>query len=178
MNTSNKGTAFLKEFRDFIAFLQSLWGILAGISALFPLSNVFTKIIPLKDGKLFSHELTTVITMVITFFFILWMFGQRQKFKTYFEANTESLRRKARRYFVVGIVSLISYLVVYSGIILAIVLGWAVDLVPHNVWGIIIGDLIRMLFEVISLVLYSGFFALMTRAFMLLGMIEFFGHES
>jgi len=32
MSTSNKRTTFLKEFGDFIAFLQSLWGLLAGIS--------------------------------------------------------------------------------------------------------------------------------------------------
>ena len=47
MSTLNKGAEFIKTLREFIAFLQSLWGILAGISVFFPLSNALTKTIPL-----------------------------------------------------------------------------------------------------------------------------------
>ena len=39
MTSSNQGTTVLKEFKDFTTFLQNLWGILAGVSVLFPLSN-------------------------------------------------------------------------------------------------------------------------------------------
>ena len=48
-DTSNRGVTFLKELKDFIAFLQNLRGILAGISVFFPLSNVLIKLIPMKS---------------------------------------------------------------------------------------------------------------------------------
>jgi|LGOV01.1.fsa_nt_gb hypothetical protein len=48
MGTLNKETEFIKTLREFIAFLQSLWGILAGISIFFPLSNDLIKLIPLR----------------------------------------------------------------------------------------------------------------------------------
>ncbi len=44
------GQPFLEELRDFLAFLRSLWGLLAGISVLFPLSNVLFSVIPLEGG--------------------------------------------------------------------------------------------------------------------------------
>lgn len=173
MSTSNKGTAFLKEFRDFIAFLQSLWGILAGISVLFPLSNALIKVIPLgyilddPAGALeyLSPELITSVTTLIALFTIFWTFGQRHKLKARREKRL--IQRRAWLSFAVGLLALILYFMVYFGI-------YALYYEPLEIWS---GDPRRLLGDVLLLFSYSAFFALITRAFMLLGMIEFFGQE-
>lgn len=168
MNSSGPGIAFLKEFKDFIAFLQNLWGILAGISVLFPLSNAFLKIIPLEvldeDGLLvfFSPHLFTTIATLVSLFLILWTFGQRSKIKS--SAGRAKTQWQAWLSFGVGISSLVIYIVIYFLIsnIAYDVLGWESD------------DVRRLVGEVILLIFYCLFFSLMTRAFMLLGMVEFF----
>jgi len=82
----HQGSHFLKEFKDFTTFLRNLWGILAGISVFFPLSNIFMQIIPLgtfDDGGVlvwFSARLFTTFATVVSLFFILWTFGQRHYF--------------------------------------------------------------------------------------------------
>lgn len=48
MTSLRKGNIFIEEFKEFVSFLQSLWGILASISILFPLSNILFKVIPLQ----------------------------------------------------------------------------------------------------------------------------------
>ena len=168
MNSSNPGTAFLKEFKDFVAFLQNLWGILAGISVLFPLSNVFLKIIPLEildeDGLLvfFSPRLFTTIATLVSLFLILWTFSQRSKIKL--SKGRAKTQRRAWLSFGIGISSLVIYIVIYFLIsnIAYDVLGWESD------------DVRRLFSEVVLLIFYCLFFSLITRAFMLLGMIEFF----
>ena len=168
MNSSNPGTAFLKEFKDFVAFLQNLWGILAGISVMFPLSNVFLKIIPLEildeDGLLvfFSPRLFTTIATLVSLFLILWTFSQRSKIKL--SKGRAKTQRQAWLSFGIGISSLVIYIVIYFLIsnIAYDVLGWESD------------DVRRLFSEVVLLIFYCLFFSLITRAFMLLGMIEFF----
>lgn len=174
MNTSNKGTSFLKEFKDFITFLQNLWSILAGISVLFPLSNALTKVIPLRyisddpPGALeyLSPGLITSVATLITLFVILWTFGQRHKFKTRRERHL--IRRGARLSFAIGLLALTLYFVVYFGIYNLYYAAW-------EIWS---GDPRRLFGDVVLLFFYSTFFASITKAFMLLGMIEFFGRES
>jgi hypothetical protein len=176
MSNSNKGKAFLEEFRDFIAFLQSLWGMLAGISVFFPLSNVLSKVIPLGNiydeppgsgaFQYFSPDLVTAVATLITLFVILSTFGRRHKYRAQKEMHL--IRRHAWLSFAVGLLFLILYLVVNFGI-------YDLFYGPWEIWG---GDPRRLIGDIILLLSYSAFFALMTRAFMLLGMIEFFGQES
>ena len=173
MSSTDKGTAFLKEFRDFVAFLQSLWGILAGISVIFPLSNVLAKVIPLEMWEqgggfaFFSSEWVTGITTLLTIFIILWTYGQRHKFRD--PKRRGRIRRQTWVSFGVGLLSLITYLLVYV---------LMQSDFHHSVMGWNSDDLRRVLFDVFLLLCYSAFFALVTRAFMLLGMIEFFGQDS
>ena len=95
---STQGSRFLKEFKEFTTFLRNLWGILAGISVFFPLSNVFIQIIPLgtfEDGGVlvwFSGRLFTTFATVVSLFLILWTFGQRHQFQS---APLTSLAGKA-----------------------------------------------------------------------------------
>jgi succinate dehydrogenase hydrophobic anchor subunit len=173
--STNKGSEFIKVFKDFIVFLQSLWGILAGISVFFPLSNVLSKVIPLGNFydeppgsgafEYFSPEMVTAIATLITVFVILSTFNRRHKF----EAQKVSLiKGQAWLSFVIGLLSLILYLVLNFGIY-GLVYG------PLDISG---GDPRRLIGDIMLLLSYSAFFALMTKAFMLLGMIEFFGHKS
>lgn len=172
MNTSNKRTTFLEEFRDFIAFLQNLWGFLAGISVVFPLSNVFIKIIPMKaygeEGGVFEHlspSLITAVTTLVTLFVILETFSNRDTFKE--KQKRQGIQRQAWISFVIGILSLVIYLVIHT---MYFQYAW-------EPWGWGSGDPRKLFVEIPLLVAYSAFFALITRAFMLLGMIEFFEYE-
>lgn len=174
MSTS-KGAAFLKELKEFIVFLQSLWGILAGISVFFPLSNVLSMIIPLGSiydepsgsgaFEYFSPEMVTAIATLITVFVILSTFSRRHKFKVQKESL---LQGQAWLSFAIGLLSLILYLVLNFGI-------YKLFYEPLEIYG---DDPRRLIGDIMLLLSYSAFFVLMTRAFMLLGIIEFFEHKS
>src|SRR5512142_2738652 len=87
MNAQN---SFLGEFTDFVKFLQTLWGILPGISVLFPLSTVVLKLIP--TGNIYDDPpgglayltpaLITALATVATLFVILVTFRQRRDLRT------------------------------------------------------------------------------------------------
>ncbi len=167
-STYNRGTTFLKELKAFPAFLQSLWGILAGISVFFPLSNVLIKLIPMKsmfEDGVFVHlspPLITAIATIVTLFVILWTFGKRHQLNV--KKQLKQIVRQAWISFGAGSLSLVSYLVIYF---LTYYLAW-------ESWGWFSDDPRRLLVEIPLLITYSIFFALITRAFMLLGMSEFF----
>jgi hypothetical protein len=169
------GTAFLQEFKDFIAFLKNLWGILAGISVIFPLSNILTKVIPLHrwEGEAgsgawysFSPVLVSILASLIALFIILWTFVQRYKIKA--QRNKKNLPQ-AGLLFILGISALIIYLLVYS-----LISNYEIFWSWFN-WES--GDPRRLIGDVILLIFYCAFFAAMTRAFVLLGLIEFLGSK-
>jgi len=170
-NRSTKDTTFLKEFEDFVTFLRNLWGALAGISTLFPLSNVFIQIIPLETfdngGPLvwFSPRLFTTLATMVSLFLILWTFGQRSHFRS--SKVRRSIQRQAWGSFAIGLFAIVIYLASYY--FLAInafdVLGWES------------ADSRRLIGEIPLLAIYSVFFAFVTRAFILLGMLEYFRQE-
>jgi hypothetical protein len=168
MNSSEKGTGFLEEFKEFIAFLQKLWGMLAGISVFFPLSNIFFKVLPLKtygEGGVYEHlspSLITTITTLVTLFVVFSIFSNRSKFKE--KQKRRGIQRHAWISFGIGILALVTYLIIY---VVYFEYAW-------SVWGWGSGDPHKLFAEVPLLAAYSAFFAFITRAFMLLGMIEFF----
>ncbi|MBI4791088.1 MAG: hypothetical protein HY782_29000 [Chloroflexi bacterium] len=173
MSASNKGTVVLGELKDFLGFLQGMWGILAGVSVLFPLSNSLAKVIPLKEwgpgGALlnFSPQLVTIVTTLVALFVILATFGQRDAFRT--RTKRRVLQQQAWPSFVVAILALIIYVGIYSLVANGFFMsqfGWGYETDPR--W---------LLTDVLLLLSYSIFFALMTRAFVLLGMLEYFGKE-
>ena len=174
MNNTNKGAAFIEEITKFLTFLQNLWGVLAGMSVLFPISSALMNVIPIEeydyDGGLAfsSSELLTGVATLISLFIILWTYGQRQEFKAHMEMYT--IRRQAIFSFAFGFLALFIYLLGYSlamGDFYVILFGWeSVEVI-----------LCYILNDIILLFSYSAFFALMTRAFILLGMIEFFKRE-
>ena len=166
MNTPKDSSSFLEEFKQFLKFLQNLWGILAGVSMLFPLSNALAQAIPLAkwdQGGLayFAPNLITLVSSLTCLFLILWTFGQRYQLK---HQARMRLQRQAWRSFVPGLLSLVLYLMLYYAVQADFyfrVLGWESD------------DLRRILGDVILLMTYCAFFAMITRAFVLLGLVEF-----
>jgi hypothetical protein len=166
--TSKPGTTFLTEFEDFTAFLQNLWGVLAGVSILFPLSNVFTKIIPLETfdsgGALvwFSPQLFTTIATVVSLFLILSTFGQRDNFQS--TKKRATIKKQTWISFVIGLAMLTIYLAGY----------YFIAINAYDTLGWESADSRRLIGEIPLFVSYGSFFALLTRAFVMLAMLEFF----
>jgi len=87
-------------------------------------------------------------------------FSNRHEFEALKERRL--IQRQAWLSFAIGLLSLILYLVLNFGI-------YDLFYEPWEIW-----DARRLIGDIMLLLSYSAFFALMTRAFMLLGMIEFF----
>src|SRR3990172_3902126 len=68
------GRTALAELREFLAFLRSLWGILAGVTVVFPISNLLTAVLPLLTG---SERLSTVLATLFSLFAIFVVFALR-----------------------------------------------------------------------------------------------------
>ncbi len=167
VTSPNAGPDSLEELKEFLGFLRNLWAILAGVSVFFPLSNVLAQLIPLAkldEGGLayLSPTLVTTISTVGCLFVILWTFVQRGQ---YVQEKRAIVRRLAGLSFAGGVVALILYLAVNFAIVEGFYwnsLGWES------------ADARRILGDIVLLFAYTGFFALMTRAFLLLGLLEYF----
>ena len=61
-----KGKEFLQELREFLAFLASLWGLLAAVSVFFPLSNLLTKVVPLGDQDKPFHNVSPGLVALLS----------------------------------------------------------------------------------------------------------------
>ena len=158
------GQAFLKELREFLRFLRSLWSILASISVLFPLSNVVVRVIPIGDGgnpfQNLSPNVVTAITMVICIFLIFATFSRRSEF---------TQRRRRTRYAMFARVSFLVALGTLAAYLLA----------PHGLYRTLITDnpdseVGIALYDGLFATLYIATFALLSRAFLVLAMLEYF----
>lgn len=165
-----RGAEFLKEFREFTTFISTLWGILAGISVFFPLSSVVLKVIPLKayeaDG-VFEHllpPLITTVATVVTLFVILSTFGRRDQFRG---TGRSKARRQAWLSMGIGMAALMAYISVHQ----------VYAQYGYAYFGLGSGDPRKLFFEIPLLLAYTVFFSLLTRAFMLLGMAEFYKND-
>ena len=165
---SPRGSGFLREFHEFITFLSTLWGFLAGISVFFPLSSVFSQVIPLKaygdnDGvfNLLSPPLITSVATVVTLFVILSTYGRRNEF---FGAGRRNARRQAWLSMGVSLAALTVYMTIHQ------------IYAEYGPTELKLGsdDPRKLFFEIPLLAAYTIFFSLLTRAFMLLGMTEFY----
>jgi hypothetical protein len=159
----------LKELRNFLRFYRNLWTILAGVSVFFPFSNILMKVIPLSRGDdggwaYLSPHLVTVIVTVACLFVILSTFVQRKQYEA--QKLRRSTQKKAILSFGIGTIALLIYLTLYYFVTEGFyweVLGWES------------ADARRILGDIALLLTYSAFFVLVTRAFMLLGLLEYSG---
>jgi len=172
MSTSNRNTNFIQQFTDFLTFLKNLWGALAGISVFFPLSNVLAKLIPLDyfpQGGLayISPILITMLATVTALFIVLMTFAQSDRLHQ--RHGRQVLWGWAWQSFATASVALAIYLVIYFAVQSNFyfgVLGWSS------------GDGRRAIGDVVLSIAYCLFFAQMTRAFVVLGMLEYFRQSS
>lgn len=171
MNNSQEEITSIDELKQFTKFLQSLWGTLAGISVLFPLSNVLTKVIPLAQWPeggfvYFNPTLVTAISTVTCLFIIIWTFGRRLQFAN--AKRRRLIRRESALSFVVGGIGLSVYLIGHYAV---------VQNFYYIVFNWVTGDPQRVFGDLLLLIAYCVFFAFMTRACMLLGMLEYYGSK-
>jgi hypothetical protein len=171
MNHSQEEITSIDELKQFTKFLQSLWGTLAGISVLFPLSNALTKVIPLAQWPeggfvYFNPTLVTAISTVTCLFIIIWTFGRRLQFAN--AKRRRLIRRESAVSFVVGGIGLSVYLIGHYAV---------VQNFYYTVFNWVTGDPQRVFGDLLVLIAYCVFFAFMTRACMLLGMLEYYGSE-
>src|SRR5205809_3613543 len=68
------GDTALTDLREFLGFLGSLWGILATVTAFFPLSNLLMAVLPLLPG---FERLSTVLATLFSLFAIFFVFVLR-----------------------------------------------------------------------------------------------------
>jgi hypothetical protein len=152
------------EFERFVLFLSSFWGILMGISTLFPYSNSLIKAIPLEKAEplkfapeLFgpgllhlSPEFVTVVTTISVVFLVLWKFVMRFEYKKEVETKGKKLiGTYSMAYFLCGIVLLRIYQEIYFK------------------------NIASSSKDSILLILYAVSFCCITYAFMRLAMIEY-----
>lgn len=171
MDNSQKEETSMDELKQFTRFLQSLWGTLAGISVLFPLSNALAKVIPLSQWPeggfvYFSPTLVTAISTVTCLFIILGTFGRRQQFAI--AKRRRSINRDSALSFLVGGIGLSFYLIGHYAV---------VQNFYYTVFNWVTGDPQRAFGDLLLLIAYCVFFAFMTRALMLLGMLEYYGSK-
>jgi heme/copper-type cytochrome/quinol oxidase subunit 3 len=164
---------FLEELQDLFAFLHSLWGILAGVMLFFPLSAAFFKLIPveyrwLTDDNMrgfgyFQPSMVISITTILVIFSMFWLVSHREIFKP---RKRRVLQKRALHCFIGGIFSLILYLTAYEVVS---------DLTyVREIYG---GNPALIPYDLLLLATYAGFFVLLTAAFMILGMIEYYAEK-
>ena len=158
------GKAFLQELREFLTFLASLWGLLAAISVFFPLSNLLTKAVPLglnaEPFHAVSPGLIALLSTLSCIFLTFATFGRRFEFAD--EARRRRYARSARWSFVCALLLLAVYV-----------------LAPHSLYESLISNTDgssagAALYDGLFAALYVASFALITRAFLLLAMLEYF----
>lgn len=158
------------EFEPFLDFFGNRWGALAGVSALLPLSNLLFGVVPTEPEVI--RTLASVVgpggifTLVATIGSLLvlrWTFDQRDWF-------ADQKRRQVQGLAWVTFAGALFLLDVYFVL-------YAIDAVER--YDLLVGpnpDIGTVLFVVYDLVLFVvfvGAFALLTRSFVLLGLVEF-----
>jgi hypothetical protein len=159
---------FLDELQAFLAFLSGLWGALTGLSVLFPLANVFFDVIPLREHfqPLFRlpSDVVTPLAVVTSLFVLLATYGRRETIAA--APGRDRTRRTAALSFGVGLTALAIYL-------------FGNALIGSRLYGdtgrtSVGGDSKLVTGDLVFICLYCAFFALLTRAFLLLAMLEYF----
>jgi hypothetical protein len=161
------GQSFVQELREFLQFLRSLWGLLAGISVFFPLSNALVTVIPIGDeAKPFqdlSPGVVAVLATLTCIFVTFATFGRRDQFR-----DPQRRRRyatSARASFGVALGALAIYVLTYPALYEILVTNGP-------------GAIGKALYDGIYAALYIASFALLTRAFLLLAMLEYVPESS
>jgi hypothetical protein len=150
--------SLMRELRAILQFLSSLWGLLAGVSAVFPLANAVKRAIPLpakgEDALLLTVEPATVLASLASLFALLFVVGMRRDPHHLSERGP----KLALASFTLGAGAIATYLYTYGLIRLSQV-----------------GPSLSQ--ELVGVGSYVFFYLCMTTAFSLLGMREYLHEE-
>lgn len=164
------GGVSTEGFEPFLGFFGNRWGALAGVSALLPLSNLLFGVVPTEPEVI--RTLASVVgpggifTLVATIGSLLvlrWTFDQRDWFA---DQERQQIQGLAWVTFAGALFLLDVYFVLY-----------AIDAVER--YDLLvgpnpdIGTVLLVVYDVVLFVVFVGAFALLTRSFVLLGLIEF-----
>jgi hypothetical protein len=154
---------FLVELREFLRFLTSLWGLLAGISLLFPLSNLLVDVIPVADGgrpfQNLAPQIVTALSTVTCVFVTFATFARRDEFAV--PHHRSRLVRSSKLSFTLGAAALAVYVLTTNGMYRLLV-----TQASENEFGVAI-------YDGMFAAMYIAFFALLTRAFLILAVLEY-----
>jgi hypothetical protein len=153
-----------------IAFLSNLWGLLAGLTLVFPASAQLLKAIPLKVAdpteagmglRIIEPNFVIALATFASLFVLMYIVSRRDDVAA---ARRSRVRRLAVIYFITSLLMLALFLVVYTTEEGVIIYRRYDELVEGK--GVI---------EFWVVLFYSAFFAAATAAFTLLGLKEFTG---
>ncbi|SRR6266568_2303499 len=143
-----RGEGAVADLREFLRFLGNLWGVLATITVLFPLSNWLIAVLPLPPG---SERLSSVLATLFSLFAIFFVFVLRHAdFGDEYSGGD------------IGFLIVASLLALGCGVSVLVVYSY-VRLEPVAAG--------------VSPVLYAGVFGLFTAAFTLLALAEYIHDE-
>lgn len=159
---------YLDELRAFIAFLSSVWGLLGGLSTVFPLSNTIIEVVPLGPPdatpwlgpKFVDPALISALATLGCIYVVFYSFAQRQVIQN---IHRRRIRTMATRSFVLGVIVLALYLADFY-------------VVPNYIQrGSLLAptDPVLFVYDIGLVAFYGGAFMLYTRAFVLLGIMEY-----
>lgn len=104
-NAEGEGEQALGQLRAFVGFLRGTWGILAGLTSLFPLSNSLLGALPLAPG---AENLSSVLATIFSLFVILFIFASRKELANRYWSR---IPRISALVFIAATVLLYAYLV-------------------------------------------------------------------
>lgn len=168
------------DLKDFLKFVKSLWAILATTSVLFPFASRFRDLIPIKRIEHFTGDesfpfyylpppLIPLVTTLFCAFIILMVFNQRSDYRDL--KRRPILMGKSMLSFLWGLFGLLTYLglrnIDVGAVMYEIGLGQFIN----------IKRIIKFVVDIMMLCSYSLFFGMITRAFMLQGIITYYGRS-
>ena len=147
------------DLKTFLVYISSVWGLLAGITSIFPLANVLFKIIPLPVD---AYDRSTApiaipLTTLVAVFIIFYSFVQRDQV-------VSNPTRMAKLFFSLGCVSLAIYIFLDE---------FWYPLRQRFCPVICDSETDFKMWLVMLIPFYIGFFACITRAFTILALVEF-----
>ncbi len=146
------------DLQGFIRYIASLWGVLGGITAVFPLAGVFVKVIPLPVDPYNKSTASVAIplTTLVDVFILFYSFVQRDRIRS-------ARSQRPGVFFVLGLVSLMAFFLLdHFEYPLRTALCPSCDSTD---------DYVLMLVGIVPF--YVAFFASVTRAFAILALVEF-----
>jgi hypothetical protein len=93
-----------KDFRGFIRYISTLWGVLGSITVVFPLADILLQRIPLPVDS-YGNSTSSVgipITLLASLFALLYTFVQRDR-------HTSTSARRSGTFFFLGLIFLVIF---------------------------------------------------------------------